>query len=178
MFPRVPNIDVIIYSRYADIAIESKFLEPYDNRKHKGLKQKYIDDISFWDGLPNLYELAKEISPDNNKFRYLDAAQLIKHILGLKKKYSNTPHIAETQGIRKLRITPLHKSFCLLYLWYDVLGKDGFKHREEIEQFAKVAEKDNIRFKHITYQEVIAKLSRDFYQGNEVYCNYLTDRYL
>ena len=178
LFPRVPNIDVIIYSRYADIAIESKFLEPYDNRKHKGLKQKYIDDISFWDGLPNLNELAKEISPDNNKFRYLDAAQLIKHILGLKKKYSNTPHIAETQGIRKLRITPLHKSFCLLYLWYDVLGKDGFKHREEIEQFAKVAEKDNIRFKHITYQEVIAKLSRDFYQGNEIYCNYLTDRYL
>ena len=47
LFPRVPNIDVIIYSRYADIAIESKFLEPYDNRKHKGLKQKYIDDISF-----------------------------------------------------------------------------------------------------------------------------------
>lgn len=50
----------------------------------------------FGTGLPNLYELAKEISPDNNKFRHLDAAQLIKHILGLKKKYSNTPRIVET----------------------------------------------------------------------------------
>ena len=68
--------------------------------------------------------------------------------------------------------------FYLVYLWYDVLGEDGFRHREEIEQFAKIAEADGIRFKHITYQEVIANLSKDFYEGNEAYCDYLTERYL
>ena len=83
-FPLSPNIDVVISTPLSDIAIESKFTEPYGNRKHEGLKQKYVENISFWDGLPNLYELAKEISPDDTKFQYLDAAQLIKHILGLK----------------------------------------------------------------------------------------------
>jgi hypothetical protein len=107
----------------------------------------------------NTCELAKEISPDNNKFHYLDAAQLIKHILGLKKN--------------------LNKSdFRLLYLWYDVIGQDGAEHRKEIEQFAEIAKKDNIKFSHITYQEVIMKLSKEFYVGNEKYCDYLTDRYL
>ena len=49
---------------------------------------------------------------------------------------------------------------------------------KEIEQFAEIAKKDNIKFSHITYQEVIARLSKEFYDGNEAYCNYLTDRYL
>lgn len=84
-FPHSPNIDVVIYTPLSTIGIESKFTEPYSSRKHGGLKQKYVENLSFWNGLPNLYELAKEISPDDTKFQYLDAAQLIKHILGLKK---------------------------------------------------------------------------------------------
>lgn len=70
------------------------------------------------------------------------------------------------------------RSFRLLYLWYDVLGKDGVEHRKEIEQFAEIAQRDNIKFSHITYQEVIMKLSKEFYEGNEDYLNYITDRYL
>jgi len=159
-FPHSPNIDVVIKDSQSRVyAIESKFTEPYNSRKHEGIKQKYIENISFWDGLPNLYELAKEISPNNNKFQYLDVAQLIKHILGLKKSYSKN-------------------GFHLLYLWYDIIGKDGVEHRKEIERFAEIAKKDNIKFSHTTYQETIIKLSKKFYDGNENYCNYLTDRYL
>ena len=166
LFPHSPNIDIVIETGLSDIAIESKFTEPYGGRKHEGLKQKYMEDVSFWDGLPNLYELAKEISPDNNKFQYLDVAQLIKHILGLKKR-------CEKQNLkRKIR------GFRLLYLWYDVIGEDGVKHRKEIEQFAKIVKKDNIKFSHVTYQEVITKLADKFYEGNECYCDYLTNRYL
>ncbi len=158
-FPFSPNIDVVIedFQPFA-YAIESKFTEPYRG-KSEGIKQKYIDNTLFWNGLPSLYELAKEICPDNNKFQYLDAAQLMKHILGLKKKYNKS-------------------GFRLLYLWYDVIGKDGFEHRKEIEQFAEIAKKDNVKFSHITYQEVIMKLSKEFYGGNEKYCDYLTERYL
>jgi len=50
--------------------------------------------------------------------------------------------------------------------------------RKEIEQFAEIVKRDNIKFSHITYQEVIINLSKEFYDENEMYCNYLTDRYL
>ena len=84
-FPRKANIDVVIHGDY-DFAIESKFIEPYRD-KPKALKTAYIEDESLWNGLPNLYKLAKKISPGNDMFRYLDAAQLIKHILGLRNTY-------------------------------------------------------------------------------------------
>ena len=168
LFPRTPNIDVLVHGDF-DFAFESKFTEPYGG-KHDGLKTRYVEDVSLWEDLPNLYELAKEISP-YNKFRYLDAAQLIKHILGLKKNYD----LPAAQGKRELRVK---HNFYLVYLWYDVLGRDGFLHQEEINQFASIAEKDNIHFKAITYQEVIANLSESFYEGNEAYCDYLTERYL
>lgn len=159
-FPFSPNIDIIIEDFQPTVyAIESKFSEPYNSGKQKEIKQKYIDNTSFWNELPNLYELAKEICPENNKFKYLDVAQLIKHILGLKNKHNKS-------------------GFHLLYLWYDVIGTDGVEHRKEIEQFAEIAKKDKIKFSHTTYQEVIIKLSKEFYEGNENYIDYLTDRYL
>lgn len=172
-FPHSPNIDVVISTSLSDIAIESKFTEPYGNRKHEGLKQKYVENVSFWNGLPNLYELAKEISPNDTKFQYLDAAQLIKHILGLKNNCDKYNSCHKPKSGRFLR-----HNFRLLYLWYDVIGKDGVEHRKEIEQFAEIAQRDNIKFSHITYQEVIMKLSKEFYEGNEDYLNYITDRYL
>jgi len=159
-FPKKPNLDVVIEYDDNVYAIESKFTEPY-NSKPKGLREVYtsaqLDDL--WKDITHLQDLAKEISPDNNEFKYLDAAQLIKHILGLKKQLGES-------------------SFCLLYIWYDVIGNDGIEHRKEIEKFAKIAKEDNIKFRHITYQEVMINLSKEFYFGNEVYINYLTDRYL
>ena len=171
LFPHAPNLDVFIHLGLPDIAIEAKFAEPYRD-KPQGLSKKYIEGTSFWNGMPNLYGLAKEISPDNTKFQYLDAAQLIKHILGLKKHYEE---LNSNLGTQKRLIK---KGFRLLYLWYDVLGEDSMKHRAEIEEFAEIAQKDNVKFSHITYQEVIAKLSKEHYAGNEKYLNYLTDRYL
>jgi len=159
-FPFSPNIDIVIYNFRSQIyAIESKFTEPYSSRKLKGISKTYIDNVSFWHGLSNLHDLAKKICPDNNEFKHLDAAQLIKHILGLKTNHNKN-------------------DFRLLYLWYDVIGQDGVKHRKEIETFAEIAKKDKIKFSHITYQEVIMKLTQEFYGENEDYCNYLTDRYL
>jgi len=152
-----PNIDIVINNSVSTIyAIESKFTEPYNGRKQKKLNQYYYGHCS-WDGLENLFDLAKKILLDNEKFKYLDAAQLMTHILGLKKT---------------------GKEFRLLYLWYDVIGEDGVKHRKEIEEFARIVKKDNINFSHITYQEMIMKLAQEFYIGNEECFNYLKNRYL
>ena len=176
-----PNMDAVIYGDY-DIAIESKFLEPYYNHgksENKGMKEAYLKEASLWDGLPNLYELAKEMSVHNNMFRYLDAAQLIKHILGLNKKYNKSVDpSARNSSEQTLKDATKKHEFYLVYLWYNVPEEDGTVHKEEIEQFAKIVAKDNIHFKHITYQEVINNLKRESYEGNEAYLDYLTDRYL
>jgi hypothetical protein len=161
-FRHHPNIDVVIHNNdpSAEIqrfAIECKFSEAYGGRKHGGLKPKYIACGDLWKDMPKLYRLAKSISPDDKDFKYLHPAQLIKHILGLKHK--------------KL-------GFRLLYLWYDVLGEEGKGHRDEVARFASVAKSDGIKFHSLTYQELIAKLSRELRGEHGEYVRYLTERYL
>ena len=159
-----PNIDSVIINdlngKIKALGIECKFSEAYSSRGHKGLKKKYLTDVlELWKDIPNLLDLAKTISPKDNSFRHLHPAQLIKHILGLKKEYGKS-------------------GFRLLYLWYDVPGIDGYKHRTEIEEFSRIVKQDNIQFHSMSYQELITKLKKEFYNGNEEYIDYLTDRYL
>ena len=68
--------------------------------------------------------------------------------------------------------------FRLLYLWYDVLGEQGKRHHDEVAEFAKVAEKDGIKFHSLTYQELIVKLASQFRLSHQEYIRYLTERYL
>lgn len=163
-FSHRPNIDVVISNNENDtikaFGIECKFSEAYSSRKHPGLKEKYLTEIpQQWEDIPNLLEFAKTISPDDEKFNHLHPAQLIKHILGLKKSYRKG-------------------GFRLLYLWYDVLGEDGCQHRKEIKEFSKIAKLDKIKFYALSYQELIIKMNSEFYDGNEQYIDYLSDRYL
>lgn len=67
-FKKPANLDVVIEEPLCHTAIESKFTEPYGN-SHEGLREAYIRNESLWAKLPNLYELAKQISPDNKLFK-------------------------------------------------------------------------------------------------------------
>lgn len=163
-FPRSANLDVCVEKSLCHIAIESKFTEPYSG-KHKPLRDAYLNEESLWIKLPNLYELAKNLSLHKEKFCHLDVAQLIKHILGLNANYPQ----------KKNKLITKYK---LLYLWYDVPGSEGVKHREEIERFAAIAKSDGVMFRHTTYQEVITKLFAEYRDGNEEYIDYLSERYL
>lgn len=164
-FSHSPNIDVVVINnnktdKIKAFGIECKFSEAYSSRKHPGLKEKYLTEISEqWKDIPNLFKFAKTISPTDKTFNHLHPAQLIKHILGLKKAYGKG-------------------GFRLLYLWYDVLGKEGCSHREEIKKFTEITKLDNIKFHSISYQELIIKMKKEYYIGNEKYIDYLTDRYL
>lgn len=157
-----PNIDVVINnkpdSRYKVYAIECKFTEAYGGYTHSGIKEKYLD-LDIWEEIPKLHELAKSISPNDDLFDYLHAAQLIKHILGLKRAFGKT-------------------GFRLLYLWYDALGYEGAKHREEIHEFFEEAKADNIAIHELSYQELIAKLADEYREVHEEYIEYITSRYL
>ncbi len=157
-----PNIDVVFHnnesSHFKLFAVECKFSEAYGGRTHGGLKSKYLDETQLWTDLPTLYQLGWETNHDAKRYSYLDAAQLIKHILGLKAHGGS-------------------KEFKLLYLWYDVLGVDGAGHRAEVEDFTKIAKSDGINFYAMTYQELITNLDRDYRAEHPEYIKYLTERY-
>lgn len=159
-----PNIDVVIHnskkSKFRYYAIECKFSETYNHEGHGGLAEAYLQDPSIWSDVPHLYDLAKTISPDDHLFVYLHAAQLIKHILGL--KYA----------------CKCKKDFKLLYLWYDALGKDGAVHKEEIDRFSQIANSDSIPFTSLTYQDLIVSLAKECRQEHSEYIKYLTQRYI
>ena len=157
-----PNIDVVFHnnesSPYKLFAVECKFSEAYGGRAHGGLKSKYLDETKLWTDLAALKKLGWETNHDAKRYSYLDAAQLIKHILGLKAHDGS-------------------KEFKLLYLWYDVLGIDGASHRAEVEDFTKIAKEDGINFHAMTYQELIAILDRNYRTEHSEYIKYLTERY-
>jgi hypothetical protein len=158
-----PNIDVIIEnsskSKFKVFAIECKFSEAYSSRRHSGLKEKYLELTEIWKGIPNLRRFARTISPKDYHFVHLHPAQLVKHVLGLKKQYGKT-------------------NFRLLYLWYDCLGSEGSKHREEIKEFKEIAKADNIYFHALSYQELIIKLSKEYATSHRDYIKYISNRYL
>lgn len=85
-----PNIDVVIHNsdtaKVKRFAVECKFSEAYAGRKHGGLDPKYIKLDILWKDIPGILSFAETISPDDNEFRYLHPAQLVKHILGLKNR--------------------------------------------------------------------------------------------
>ena len=158
-----PNIDVVIHNapsaQIKRFAIECKFSEAYGAHKHGGLKAKYFEHSNLWADIPNLLGFAKVISPDDNKFVHLHPAQLLKHILGLKRQHGKA-------------------GFRFLYLWYDVLGDQGKRHRDEVLKFTEVTKADGIKFHSLTYQELIVNLSKKLRAEHSDYIRYFTERYL
>jgi len=166
-FQKDPNIDIAIEDSDAVkkeaikiIGIECKFSEAYHTKSNK-LSPKYLAGLdSLWDGLTNTKELAKTISPeDKESYSYLHPAQLIKHLLALQNNFGD-------------------KGYYLLYLWYDVPGKDGYLHREEINKFSDYLKKDGVNFHSISYQELIVNLRNRYYKKHKKYIDYLINRYL
>jgi hypothetical protein len=163
-FPIAPNIDVVFHnsdsSQFKRFAVECKFSEAYSLQKHSGLKPAYLSHelTPLWEDIPSLKAFAKSICPDET-FNYLHSAQLIKHILGLKRSFCKS-------------------GFRLLYLWYDVLGEQGAVHRDEIEKFAGIAKADGIYFHAMSYQELILVMSKKYRQQHVNYIKYLSERYL
>lgn len=161
-FQYSPNLDVVIFparsNKYKVFAIECKFTEAYSSRGHGGLDQKYFKNEEIWQNLSATKRLAQEISPDDNRFHHLHTAQLIKHILGLNRKFG-------------------HAGYRLLYLWYDALGESGYRHRQEAENFKDVVRSDGVVFHETTYQDLIVRLAKHR-EEHQDYVGYITSRYL
>ena len=158
-----PNIDVVIeYSNGDCCAIECKFTEPFSNMQGEhGLKEKYFSAFGAWDSIPEIKKLSISISPEDTTFERLHAAQLIKHILGLLTYYNYDKD-----------------RFRLIYLYYDIFGKDGGLHVKEIEEFKDIVKRDGINFQAISWQDFICNLCSNCSKQHDKYTKYLFERYV
>jgi hypothetical protein len=76
---------------------------------------------------------------NEDRFEYLKAGQLLKHILSLTRKFGQ-------------------KRFVLLYLWYDVQGSTAAEqHRTEVLEFANLVAEE-VLFRSETYQCLFERL--------------------
>lgn len=156
-----PNLDVVLELEKGHmIGIESKFSEwlTPKTKSHVPFKSKYFPaDVQLWTklGLPKAQQLAEAMYTGDKKFRYLDAAQLLKHALGM--------------------ATRLGDAFSLYYIYYDWPGTESDLHRHEIANFNDIVD-DSLGFRALSYQELFRLMLRA--DGmDERYLTYLEERY-
>lgn len=132
-----PNLDVLLKSTDTVIGIESKLLEPLKltvpkfSASYSRERLPLCDDI-WW----SLLEQVRQ-SPAS----HLDAAQLIKHYLGLRKTFQK------------------YKNVLLVYLFWKPLNADVFeeyaRHAEDLEKFrSAVQHSERIRFMSLDYLQL------------------------
>ena len=164
---RPSHLDMMLTARGHFYAVESKFLEPYSYSPNI-LKSKYLATDGLWDGLPCIHEYVSDMEDcaDGTHLDYscLDAAQLIKHLLGL---------------MRNESINGDKSRFHLIYLYYDTPDGIGMVHRAEIASFAKLMARASVNFKAVTYQEVLYTLNTILdYNSHKEYLDYINERYM
>jgi hypothetical protein len=154
-----PNVDVVIRGQSEPLlAIESKFTEwMTPKRKRPAFKDKYFPRNGLWKakGLPECQMLAERIQKGAMSFRFLDAPQLLKHMLGL-----------ATAG----------QPWRLLYLYFDCDGPIAEQHRGEIKEFG-VALGSSTPFAAMTYQHLLESFANDTDPGVVAYRRWLSERY-
>ncbi len=155
-----PHLDVgLEYARQFRVGVECKLCEPFGNREHAPLSEAYLTLPDVWDDIPACRGLAEELVNGPAGFLHLDAAQLLKHILGLK----NGLQIDQSR---------------LVYLYYDAPGDEAASHRAEVTRFADVVVEDGITFTSMSVQEFIVRASSLLDDEHREYVDYLCERYL
>jgi restriction endonuclease-like protein len=141
-------------------AIESKFCEWLVRRpRNKAVfKRKYFPpggEVWSAAGLPRCQELAADIDAGRERFRWLHAAQLLKHALGLARLAA--------------------PATTLVYLYYDWPSREATEHAAEVARFARRIAPD-CDLRALTYQALYAALEAAEPLDSR-YRTYLTQRY-
>lgn len=147
---RHPWLDAFVETPRHILGIESKRFEPFRDRKTASLSPAY--DRPVWGVSMGPYEQMRDrLRSGAELFRYLDAAQLVKHAFGL-----------VTEGARK------GKRPVLVYLYAEPAARNGqpidpaafASHRSEIGRFARGVRCAAVAFESISYREWIASWAR------------------
>lgn len=141
-----PHLDALFLSDSARVAVESKCLEYLRGKSVKALeksatrlKDKYLVGIADDRCRSAWFAELRELAGEPTRYRLLDAAQLIKHALGLLN-------------------TPVDQPTTLLYLYWEPLDA-GLSpifaaHREEIALFGDRVKSEELRFEAMSYPEL------------------------
>ncbi len=156
-----PNLDVALCCASGDVwGIESKFTEPFGAKKSgPAFKDKYFPaGRPVWSerGLPKSSVLALALQAGQVTFRHLDAAQLLKHALGLQ-----TNHLG---------------FFSLVYLYADEDAPEARQHRHEITEFEAAIDQD-FPFVSLSYNLFLRRLRNFAGADHHSYFEYFTQRY-
>jgi hypothetical protein len=156
-----PTADVALHgSAGIRVAIESKYgewLVPRP-RSQRVFKDKYFpggDGVWAAAGLPRCQALAEDVQSGRERLKFLHAAQLLKHALGLAKSGQRTA--------------------ALVYLYYDWPVREAAAHRDELDRvIARLVPEIDLRA--LTYQALFRAL-RVVPGLDAAYVDYLSRRY-
>jgi hypothetical protein len=156
-----PNLDLAFaLAHQQTLAVESKFTETYCplNERTPFNRAYFPTGIGLWCqlSLPRCQRLAERLDRGELGFRYLNAAQLLKHILGLRQ--------------------PSVGPFMLLYLWYDIPSDETRQHCDEIKVFSREIDSD-LAFQVLTYRQLFISMLRHLGAEHKAYLRYIGERY-
>jgi hypothetical protein len=154
--PGTPNLDLVL--RMSDgtrVGIESKFVEQFRSPGvDSAMSLKYFPaGDGHWSRarLPRAQTLVNSM---RGRWDYLDAPQLLKHLLGMR---AEEPH-------GRVR---------LLYIWYDTGLQDANSHRKEVQDFISEVTEIDVAVTSMSYQEVFDAIDEPI----EGWKKYLFERY-
>ena len=148
---RPPHLDVLLEEDNRILAIESKFIEPISSKNQKfspkyeapfrGSSEHSPDAEPGWARLYEAVLAMKKLSKDKQRFQRLDAAQLIKHYLGLHVTYRGKP-------------------VTLVYLFWEPTNASELepyhRHSAEVCDFTEALKPavSHVRFKALSYRDL------------------------
>ena len=140
---RAPSLDVFLTAPGRALVIESKLTEHLAKKP----PAKFSDAYDRLEGTtdPSWWAVYQRLRREPSAFKYLDAAQLIKHYFGLKA-------FRTKQGINEAT---------LLYLYWEPEDADRYselaEHASEVEDLARVVSDSAISFEALSYPDLWAQ---------------------
>lgn len=159
-----PNLDFFATGPEGTVAVESKFTEILSPKPAKFAPsyEGAIDRLAEG-GWGKLY---RSLIEDPGRFSYVDAAQLVKHYLGVRNSLNedSAPTV-------------------LAYVYWEPrdweLIPEFVRHRAEVEEFADAVSDSEVRFVSITYPELWEEwATAERWQGSSDHVEALRERYL
>ena len=138
-----PNLDVLAETDDQVVAVESKLTEYLGGNERASFADRYYDAVAdlAHESWRDLHALLKR---EPTHFHFLNANQLVKHYLGLKRAQ-------QTDG----------RPVTLSYLYWEPTNTDSYPawqhHRAEADEFSKLAADPLITFKHHSYTDLWAQ---------------------
>ena len=151
---RHPHLDVLIETDEALIGIESKRYEPFRAKSSAEISDAYLRPV--WGEKMVGYERMRGALCDGTaRYRHLDAAQLVKHALGLRTAIHRQDRACPKQPV-------LFYLFAEPATWSDgqpLRHEHRTAHRNEIQHFADAVAGDEVTFLFCSYARLLAAWS-------------------